>query len=381
MLLPVAMWFLFATGEPSAAGPVAAAEQGDPVFEDLSKRANAAREAGRLDDAAALYSDALRRVPRWAEGWWYLGTTRYDMDRYLEAREAFRSLTDLRPDDATAWAFAGLCEYQTQEYDTALRDLRKALALGIDDQPQLGAAARYHAAILLIRAEQYEIAFQTLNLLARQHNDSPNVVVACGLSVLRMPLLPPDIPPQDRDLVLLAGRAAYAWAARRPEARDAFGDLAARYPRTPNVHYAFGVFLLDLDADAALEEFGKELELSPTHVPALIQIALERLKRGEYAAGLPFATKAAALAPGNFVARNALGRILLETGDVPRAIEELEAGVKLAPESPEMHFALARAYARAERSDEAARERQTFKTLEEARMRAAQAGSKDENPR
>jgi tetratricopeptide (TPR) repeat protein len=373
--LHVATLFLVAAGEPAAPKPVAQTELRDPVFEDLSKRAGAAREAGRLDEAAGLYSDALRRAPRWAEGWWYLGTIRYDADRYPDARDAFRNLTGLQPEKAASWAFAGLCEYQTREYDLALRDLKKALALGIDDEPELGAAARYHAAVLMLRSEQYEVAFQTLNRLARQHNESPNVVVACGLSILRMPILPADIPPQDRDLVLLAGRAAYGWAARRPEARGAFGELVARYPRTPNVHYSFGVFLLDVDADAALEEFGKELELSPSHVPALLQISLERAKRGEYAAGLPFATKAVALAPGNFVARNALGRILIETGDASGAIEQLEAGVKLAPDSPEMHFALARAYARGERPDDAARERQTFKMLEEARTRAAQAAA------
>ena len=57
--------------------------------------------------------------------------------------------------------------------------------------------------------------------------------------------------------------------------------------------------------------------------------------------------------------------MLLEVGQVDRSIQELEEGVKLAPSSPEMHFALARAYTRAGRKQEAAREREAFKKLQD----------------
>jgi len=60
-----------------------------------------------------------------------------------------------------------------------------------------------------------------------------------------------------------------------------------------------------------------------------------------------------------------LGRVLLELGQIDRAVKELEEGVKLAPSSPEMHFALARAYTRAGKKEEAAREREIFKKLQD----------------
>jgi len=119
--------------------------------------------------------------------------------------------------------------------------------------------------------------------------------------------------------------------------------------------------------DAALEEFRRELELSPKHVPSMLQIAFEYLKRNEHTAGLPFAEQASQLDPNSFPARNALGRILLELGQIERAIKELETGVKLAPDSPEMHFALARAYSRAGRKAEAAKERAEFMRLDKIR--------------
>jgi tetratricopeptide (TPR) repeat protein len=356
----------------AAPGESAIGRQSGATFDDLAHRAALARDGGRLDEALALYRQALRLRPGWATGWWYVGTILYDQDRYADARDTLRKLVALEPDKAPASALLGLCEFQTGEYDLSLGDLRKALALGIDDDAQIGAVTRYHAAILLSRSGEFEISFETLRRLARQNHDSENVVVAFGIAVLRKPVLPADLPADEREAVLVAGRAAYNWAARRnPAARAGFEALIVRYPKLPNVHYVFGTFLLDQDADAALEEFGKELERSSTHVPSLLQISLERIKRGQFAVGRPFAERAVSLAPNNFVARNVLGRILLEMDDVAGAIEQLEAGVRLAPGSAETHFALARAYARADRASDASRERATFKKLEAERLKAA----------
>ena len=95
-----------------------------------------------------------------------------------------------------------------------------------------------------------------------------------------------------------------------------------------------------------------------------MQIAYEYLNRGEPQAALPWAQKALAAAPNAFPAHKALGQALLETGDVDGAIRQLQAGIKLAPDSPGLHFNLARAYQRAGRLEEAARERDEFTRLD-----------------
>jgi tetratricopeptide (TPR) repeat protein len=364
-----------------AQGPRKSAAQLTAEFNDLAKRATEAREADRLDEAVALYGQALQIRPSWIEGWWSASTILYDRDRYAEARDAFRRLLSILPQSgpnsaliAPSMAMLGLCEFQTREYERALVELQRARLLGLSGQQQLISVVRYHAAILLTRFEQFELGFDALREFAREGNESPSVIEAFGLNVLRMPFLPSELPPDKRELVVMAGRPAYYMSARRQvESRKMFDDLLARYPETPGVHYAFGVFLLNQEPDAALEEFRHELKLSPNHVPSMLQIAFEYVKRSDYASGLPFAETSVQLAPNMFPARNALGRILLETGDVARAIKELEAGVKLAPDSPEMHFALARAYARAARKEDAARERAIFTKLDQA-MRTEREG-------
>jgi predicted Zn-dependent protease len=57
----------------------------------------------------------------------------------------------------------------------------------------------------------------------------------------------------------------------------------------------------------------------------------------------------------------------VETGALERGIVELETAARLAPESPEMFFALARAYTKAGRKEDATRARATFAELDRKR--------------
>jgi tetratricopeptide (TPR) repeat protein len=337
-------------------------------FDRLAKRAMEARDANRTDDAIALYRQGLKTKPSWAEGWWYLGTLLYDLERHGEARDALRKLAALKPDGGPTWALIGLCEFRLREYQQALIHLMRARALGVGGNEEIAFVANYHTALLLTRFEQFEGGSEILSSLARQHPANPAIVEAFGINLLRLPFLPPELPPERREIVLRMGRAADHFVSNRAEdARVEFEDLIKDYPKTPNIHYSYGMFLLRATPDAALEKFQRELELSPKHVPSMLQIAFEYLKRSEHATGLPYAERAAQLDPNSFPARNALGRILLELGQTERAIIELETGVKLAPESPEMHFALARAYSRASRKSEAAKERAEFMRLDKIR--------------
>ena len=285
---------------------------------------------------------------------------------YPQARDAFQILVALEPARGQGWAMLGLCQFQTGEYERAVVSLQRGRAQGVSDDSELSAVVRYHTAILYNRFEQFEIAFDILREFMRVGHYSPKVVEAFGLAMLRMPFLPKEVPPDKREQVLLAGQAGYNMAARElDQARTAFDMLLSRYPNDPNIHYGFGVFMLTQDADAAIKEFKRELKISPNHVQARLQMAFEYLKRDQFTDALPLAEKAVQLAPKLYAGRNVLGRIFLELGNVERAIKELEEGVKLAPSSPEMHFALARAYTRAGRKAEADREREIFKKLQD----------------
>jgi tetratricopeptide (TPR) repeat protein len=353
-----------AAQKPAASKPAASAGT-SAEFDRLVKAATEARQAEKWEEAIGLYAKAIKLKPAYVEGYWYQGAAYYTLENHAACRDAFKQVVRLAPKNGAGYAFLGLCEFGLKEYDRSLQHLLQSRLLGVGDTPELGSTARYHAALLMTRNEEFEQSLETLGEFAAEGNDNPRVIEAMGLATLRMPLLPAEAPPERREMILMAGRASYLMATRNTAAADkAFQSLVARYPETPNVHYANGVFLLQEQADKAIEEFKRELELQPEHAASLMQIAFEYVNRGDAASGLPWAQRAVAAAPNSFAARKALGQALLETGDVDNAITELLAGIKLAPESPGLHFSLARAYQRAGRTEDAAREREEFTRLD-----------------
>jgi tetratricopeptide (TPR) repeat protein len=350
---------------PAKPAAKSAATADSAAFDRLVESATEARRQEQWDEAIALYAKAVKLKPSYVEGYWYQGTGYYTLEKFSECREQFRTVARLAPKNGAAYAFLGLCEFGLKDYDRSLQHLLQSRLLGVGDTQDLGSVARYHAAILMTRMEQYEQALETLGEFASAGDDNPRVIEAMGIATLRMAMLPVEVPPDRRERILMAGRASYMMATRNTaSAGKAFEALVARYPETPNVHYAAGVFFLQEEPDKAIEEFTRELDVQPGHPWSLMQIAFEYLKRGDAATALPWAQKAVSAAPNAFPAHKALGQALLETGDVDGAVKELMIGIKLAPESPGLHFQLARAYQRAGRLDDATRERNEFTRLD-----------------
>jgi tetratricopeptide (TPR) repeat protein len=340
---------------PPAASPIARIE----------KQAETARQENRVDDAIALYKKGVALKPSWDEGWWSLGTLNYSLDHFAEARDAFRHLTAIKPDVGLPWGMLGLSEFETKQYDQSLTHLRHGLGLGMGQEQGIQDSANYHLVLLLTRSQEYEEAMKILAQFAQRNLNDAIYIEAMGIAALRKPLLPVELPPTDRQLVMDVGRVMYdATALRTTEAAAEFKILVDKYPDTPNIHYLYGSFLLFSDANGGLAEMKKELEVSPAHVPALVTIASEYIQRKEYKNGLPYAEKAVELEPQSFPAHAVLGRIFAEGDiDAERGVKELEEAQKLAPTSPQVRIALATAYGKVGRKEDAARERQEFLKL------------------
>jgi tetratricopeptide (TPR) repeat protein len=379
LLLPLAVALACLPGRAVAQGattpPVGAASRASgnatppkapaPSRGPLRVKADAARESGDLEGAVTLYQKVVAQAPRNVEAWWYLGTTLYDLEKWTEARRAFDRVARLDPQNGAALAFRGLCTFKQGDYGDALDDLLRSKALGVGGNPELGSVARFHAGLAMTRLGQFELALNTLGEFALEGNDAPQVVEALGVATLRLPLLPAEVPADKREMVLMAGRGSYFMAMRlAPAARTAFEELALRYPETPNVHYAFAVFLLTDDPDRAIREFERELTIQPAHATSLIQIAGEYLKRGDHDRARPHAARALELAPTDFIAHRLMGQVHLEAGEVAPAIAALEQSRTLEPNSPSVHFTLAKAYARAGRAADAERARTEFTRLD-----------------
>ena len=78
---------------------------------------------------------------------------------------------------------------------------------------------------------------------------------------------------------------------------------------------------------------------------------------------MPLLTKAVAIATGNAVGHEKLGRALVQTGQGQAGISELERAAQLDSGNPRIHFELGRAYRDAGQGDKAAAELALSKSL------------------
>lgn len=343
-----------------------------PTFAEIEKQATEAREANRLEDAIALYREGLKVKPSWSEGSWYLGTSLYGLKRYDEARDAFRHLAISQPGNGPAWALAGMCEFEIKNYDRALEYLLRSESAGFgttssDNSGQsneLAYLVRFRIALLLNRTGDPGEALERLIPIAAQ-GTYPEVIEALGLSLLRAPLLPAEVPEQDRDLYMRAGEAMNAYVTHdKASATRLFNELVEAYPDKPNVHYARGVFLMETDPEKAFSDLQRELELNPAHSAAMEQLAKLYVKQGSPEKALPYARQAVKARPNAAEPRRVLGESLLQTGDAAAAIQELLASARLDPAFPQTHFLLAQAYKHTGNKISADREMAEFERLD-----------------
>ncbi len=117
----------------------------------------------------------------------------------------------------------GLCEFQTREYDKALQHLRHGIELGVAADQGISDVMHYHFILLLSRNGEFEEAMKNLAMFAQRHINQPDYIEAMGIAALRKPLLPSELPPTERELVMDVGRAMYdASALKTAEADDEF---------------------------------------------------------------------------------------------------------------------------------------------------------------
>ena len=194
---------------PPMGGMARAQTQTAASFEDVAQQAQAVL-GKQPAEAARLYRKAVEIRPDWAEGWFYLGASLYDLDRYAESRDAFRKEVKLAPRMAPGWAFLGLAEAELDDAEQALTDIRQGEALGIKGNHDFEVAVRLKAATLLIKAQAFDEALLQLRPLADGSEGTPAMVEAMGLCALAVPHPTAELGEQERAVVRLTGKAAWA---------------------------------------------------------------------------------------------------------------------------------------------------------------------------
>lgn len=325
---------------------------------DLIAQASAARMQNDVPHAIELYSLAVERDPKWTEGWWFLGSLQYGTGAYMPARDALTRYIEMTPNAGPALALRGLCEFETAEYRKALADIQHGIYLGAANEPRNEQILRYHEALLLTRLGNFPTALQKYSFFTKKGVTNPELLAAIGLAGLRMPLLPKDVGEEQRELVSAAGDATYRFlAGDETSAAQAFQELFQRFPQASNAHYLYGYLLFSTDPEAALVEFQQELKIAPSNADANVMSAWALLLRNAAGEALPYAQQAVDQEATLPSAQLVLGRSLVETGHLKGGMEHLEKALQLEPDNLETHLALAKAYSKSGRKEDARRER------------------------
>jgi tetratricopeptide (TPR) repeat protein len=336
-----------------------------PQFKTLSEQAAKASEDNRLDEAITLYRKALALQPRWAEGWWALGTLQYDQNRYADASRAFEKLVALKPENGTARAMLGLCQIELQQDDPALKNLSAARQLGVHDDSQLRRVVLYQLGAAQLRMRRFGDASATLAQLVKDGTRTAEVTIGLGMAALLIqPASLPGNAAPGRDVVERVGQAVSLGVLKQFEAgKQMFALVAGQYPTYPNLHYAFGRFLLDMhEAEEGAKEFQHELENDPAHLGALLELAGVRY-RIDSADGVKYAERAVKLNPQLPFGHYLLGLLYLDTDRATEAIPELEIARRAFAKEARVYFALGNAYAKTGQKEQAARMRAEFVRL------------------
>ena len=353
-------------------------------FETIAKQAEVARTQDRVPEAIRLYREGTQLRPLWGDGWWYLGSLLYDQDRFSEASSAFQHLTNT-PHRGPAYAFLGLCEYENEHYELALRHFRAWAAAGWAGSPELVDVAVFHFALLLTRDGRFVESLYLLASVAPRLGDVPELTEAMGLASLRLHYLPENYPPELRERIWLAGKSAiYAAQSPRDFARaDEFASrLEKRYSRQPDVHYFRGtIFTFEGKTADAEREYREELVISPHHAPCMIALAAIDLDKANRVEAGEFARTAIEVEPSNPEAHHLLGRVLLENGDLHASLTELETAKRLAPENAGVRAHLAMVYTRLGRTEEAKSESAALLALKDKEEVMAPAKVKLSEPK
>ncbi len=336
------------------------------TFEDLSSRARQAYEANHTDEAVDLYSRAVKLQPDWAQGWWAIGMIEYQRDHYSACRDALTRMVALDASAAAGWALLGLCEFSTKQYDASFDHLKKAHMLVSVRQAggELLDIADYHLSMLLTRQGAFEVAQEVLVRVALKVRSNPDMMFAAGLTGLRMPILPSDVPANQREVVTMAGKAFWDLATQPPaEAEEDFRTLLAKYPKFPNVHYFYGTYLAARHPEQCAPEFLEELRVTPDSVPARVQLALRYTVEGKLEEAVKMAREAVALSPDSVGAQLALADTLRAQGNDEAALAAFLQARKLDPVSPKIRLFLVNVYRALGRVEDMRHEQSEYERL------------------
>jgi len=321
----------------------------DPASAEARYHLGAAQwYAGRRTDALTNLRRSATLDPSSGITQAFFGTALRDAGDNAGARVSLQRAIALLPPTASVFVDLGILFARGGELEHAIGQFEAGLNLPASSQPVpdwKGAADALRAAIA--RAPARGDAYDTLGLiLGRQGADRAEVLAAFRDAIR----LQPDLAIAHNHLglsLIQVGEDAAGIASLREAVRLA--------PDSAEAHANLGAALTPTDAASAVAELETAVRLAPAYVNARFNLAEAYGASQAHGPQREIAALRALLEqrPEFVRARVALGKALLQSGDVAGAVDALEAAVTADAENGEAQYQLGLALARAGRKDEA----------------------------
>jgi tetratricopeptide (TPR) repeat protein len=303
-----------------------------------------ASDRGDMKAATTSFQQALAKDPNLFGAWQDLGMAYLKQNAWQQAAEAFAELAKRRSDSVEAAYLYALSLYNTGRSTEAEREARRALRL------DAGAAAA-HTLLGIILASRGGADLEAIESLTQ----------AVALDAASF------------DAEFYLGRVQYAQK-DYPSAIKAFQAAAKLNPRNAESRFFLGTVLeANGNADEAFLEYQELVKLAPDSAQGQTGLGALLVKQGKLDEAVVALKKATTLDAKIFEAHWALGRAFMLKENYAEAIQTLSEAVRLLPDRADAHFQLGQAYQRSGRREEAAREFELVKRInEEFRTRTKQ---------
>ncbi|TDI25397.1 MAG: tetratricopeptide repeat protein [Acidobacteria bacterium] len=300
---------------------------------------------GRLDEAIALYRDALARNPNNAIAYSNLGTALAANGQMDEAIAQHRRALDLAPNDADGHYNLGNALAAQGAFADAVSHLREALRI----EPGF-AEAHVNLGNALVTLEQLEDAAEHYRQATELEpdwveawNNLGLVAVAQGkrdegIALFRQAL---DTDPDFGDAHTNLG-AALQQAGAVDDALTHFRRAVELMPESASAHNDLGMALGAQDAlDDAIVQFRRATELDPTFIDGYNNLALLFRLRGAPADAIAQYREILKIAPNDPTAHNDLGIALAQQNQPDDAVDHFRQALQSAPDYADAHGNLA----------------------------------------
>jgi putative PEP-CTERM system TPR-repeat lipoprotein len=308
---------------------------------------------GRAGDAIALLEAAPAQTTQSAEGLEFMGMAYLEAGRIREATEFLAAAAEQKPDSAQIRSKLAFVKIAADDLDSALGDIAALVGDNADER-----RTRVLRLLVGIKKQHYDAVIAEAESLSQESPEDPLLHFILGVAYLggedRERAREEFLAALERDPKMASAMENLALVAHAEGDTTAEVDWLERALEVDPYRLKSQLALAQAKAStgdhvAALRILESVREAHPDRALPLVALARMYVALKDFPAALKAANEAAALVENNADVLLVRGYAELGTGDVKKALVTLEDAVRLAPDSPNAHYAMAAALHRAGR--------------------------------